>query len=91
MEVNTQMIVGNKLFLTQDELALQLGKSVETLRRWRRLGQGPAYIKVGNQVAYDPEKVTAHFEGTERQVSRAMQLEGTLKRVLEPLFRNQTA
>jgi hypothetical protein len=85
------MIVGNKIFLTQDELASQLGKSVETVRRWRRLGQGPSYIKVGSKVGYDPAKVTAHFEGTERQVSHAVQLEGALKRVLEPLFKNHAA
>lgn len=38
--------------LTQDELALLLEVTTETLREWRRLRQGPDFVKAGKGVMY---------------------------------------
>lgn len=38
--------------LTQDELALMLDVSPDTLREWRRLKQGPDFVKTGKGVMY---------------------------------------
>jgi len=39
-------------YLPEAETAEQLGIAVRTLRKWRQLGQGPAYTKFGKQVHY---------------------------------------
>lgn len=36
-----------------------LGKSIETLRRWRRLRTGPAWVRVGRTPMYRREDVAA--------------------------------
>lgn len=36
------------------EAANRLGLEVTTLRRWRWAGKGPAFVKVGSAVRYDP-------------------------------------
>lgn len=38
--------------ITQEELALLLEVSVDTLREWRRLKQGPDFVKTGKNVMY---------------------------------------
>lgn len=38
--------------ITQEELASMLDVSVETLREWRRLKQGPDFVKTGKGVMY---------------------------------------
>ena len=38
--------------LTQEELALLLEVTTETLREWRRLKQGPDFVKAGKGVMY---------------------------------------
>jgi hypothetical protein len=38
--------------MTQDELALMIDVSVDTLREWRRLRQGPDFVKTGKGVMY---------------------------------------
>lgn len=38
--------------LTQDELATMLDVSPDTLREWRRLRQGPDFVKTGKGVMY---------------------------------------
>lgn len=38
--------------MTQEELALILDVSVDTLREWRRLRQGPDFVKAGKGVMY---------------------------------------
>ena len=45
----------------EDERALasRLGVTVAALRRWRRFGQGPAYLKLGAAVRYRTEDVEA--------------------------------
>lgn len=38
--------------LNEQTLAKRLSLSARTLQRWRPLGQGPAYLKLGGRVAY---------------------------------------
>jgi hypothetical protein len=56
---------GSIRHLTQLDLARRWRLSPRTLERWRWLGQGPAYLKLGNAIAYRLEDVEA-FEVTRR-------------------------
>lgn len=38
--------------MTQDELAIMLDVTPDTLREWRRLKQGPDFVKTGKAVMY---------------------------------------
>ena len=48
--------------LTQDELAAVLDVSPETLREWRRIKQGPDYVKAGKTVMYREKDVIRWIE-----------------------------
>jgi excisionase family DNA binding protein len=50
------MIVISNL-LTESQVAETLRVSVATIRRWRCLGQGPRFFKVGTLVRYSLEDV----------------------------------
>ncbi len=56
--------------LTQLDLARRWRKSPRTLERWRWLGQGPAYLKLGAAVAYRLDDVEA-FEAGRRHAGAA--------------------
>ena len=43
--------------LTPATVGKWLGKSEKTLERWRAAGTGPAYVKIGNNVRYQPRAV----------------------------------
>jgi hypothetical protein len=51
--------------LNQVELSRRWSLSPRTLERWRWLGQGPAYLKIGGRVVYQLEDVEA-FEAQSR-------------------------
>lgn len=51
------------------QVAEYLGVDEKTLERWRRLGEGPPYIRAGRQVRYKPEDVEAWV--TQRTTSPA--------------------
>jgi hypothetical protein len=51
--------------LNQIELSRRWRISPRTLERWRWLGRGPAYLKIGGRVAYRLEDVEA-FETAQR-------------------------
>ena len=44
------------------EVARLCGVEVSTVRKWRLLGRGPRYRKVGRCVRYDPDDVMAQFK-----------------------------
>lgn len=46
--------------LDQNELARRWNISPRTAERWRWLGQGPTYLKVGGRVVYRLEDVEAY-------------------------------
>lgn len=52
--------------LTPEEAALQISSSkppsTSTLSRWRREGNGPAYLKIGKAVRYTPEAIHAYLQ-----------------------------
>jgi len=48
--------------VTPDELAETLDLSVETLREWRRLKQGPDFVKCGKNVMYREKDVQDWLE-----------------------------
>jgi predicted DNA-binding transcriptional regulator AlpA len=50
-----------KRFLTDVESAARLGISVSTLRRWRLLGTGPVWLKIGASVRYDVSALEAYL------------------------------
>ena len=51
---------------SQHDLAMRWRMSVRTLERWRWLGQGPAFLKLGGRVVYRLEDIEA-FEAAQRQ------------------------
>jgi len=45
--------------MTEQEVSKRINVSVASLRRWRLLGRGPAFLKVGSLVRYQPEDLDA--------------------------------
>ena len=56
--------------LTQTEVARRWRLSPRTLERWRWLGQGPAFLKLGGRVAYRLEDIEAFEVAKTRQAAR---------------------
>lgn len=54
--------------LNQIDLARRWSISPRTLERWRWIGQGPRYIKIGGRVIYRVEEVEA-FEAQQTRSS----------------------
>jgi hypothetical protein len=57
--------------LNQVYLARRWSVSPRTLERWRWLGQGPSYLKVGGRVLYRLEDVEAFEAGSLQTVGPA--------------------
>ena len=53
--------------VSRQDLAQQLGLSVDTLRRWETEGDGPASIRVGRRVLYRVTVVNAWLRARERK------------------------
>ncbi len=53
--------------LNQIDLADRWRISHRTLERWRWVGKGPAYLKVGGRVLYRLEDIEAHEQAQLRQ------------------------
>jgi predicted DNA-binding transcriptional regulator AlpA len=49
-------------FLSERELSELTGIKVNTLQRWRLLGKGPRFLKLGGAVRYDPKDVDVWLE-----------------------------
>ena len=49
--------------LNETQVSETLQVSLASLRRWRVLGQGPQYVKVGGLVRYRPEAIDQWVEG----------------------------
>jgi len=43
--------------LDQDELSSILGVPAGTLEQWRARGRGPAFLRIGRHVRYDPVEI----------------------------------
>ncbi len=46
--------------LSPRQLAARWGLSEKTLERWRMLGTGPAFLKLGSRVLYSLAEIEAH-------------------------------
>lgn len=57
--------------LTQTEVARRWCLSPRTLERWRWLGQGPAFLKLGGRVAYRLEDIEAFEAAQSRDAASA--------------------
>lgn len=62
--------------LTQLELARRWNISARTLERWRWLGQGPIYLKLGGRVAY-PLADVEFFEAGQRNLETTVDRSST--------------
>lgn len=45
--------------INEKQLSELIGLSLHTLRRWRVIGEGPRFIKIGSCVRYDPADIAA--------------------------------
>ena len=58
--------------VTEGEAARMLRVSLVTVRRWRRLGTGPIFRKLGRSVRYRPADIADFVAGTGRLTTRAL-------------------
>jgi predicted site-specific integrase-resolvase len=54
-------------YLTEADLAADLGISKRTAKRWRDLGTGPAFCKIGSKVYYRADAVRQWLLDRERR------------------------
>jgi hypothetical protein len=69
-----QKVTGRRFlgdYLTEIELAAEIGRSVRHLKRWRAQGLGPKYCRVGRTPVYKIEDVRAWIESRGRQQPKA--------------------
>ena len=59
-------------YTPEREKAEQLGVALRTLRKWRQLGKGPAYTKLGRQIHYRDEAQAAWLKSCEVQPIREL-------------------
>jgi len=52
-------------FLSEKEAAAAIGKSLRTLRQWRRCGLGPPYVLFGRTVRYRKPSFVEYFRKAE--------------------------
>ena len=53
--------------LSPRQLAARWGLSEKTLERWRMLGTGPVFLKLGSRVLYRIEEIQSHEQRRTRQ------------------------
>lgn len=53
--------------VTEEDLSLLAGAKLSTLEAWRKRGQGPAYVRMGNRVLYPRKAVAAHLASLTRE------------------------
>lgn len=58
------------ILLTEHEVAALLALSHRTLQRWRWLGQGPAFVKLGGAVRYERSEIE-RFIAAAREPAKA--------------------
>ena len=52
--------------MSEEELAAEIGRGVRTLARWRALGEGPKFLRIGRELRYRRESVRAWILGLEQ-------------------------
>jgi predicted DNA-binding transcriptional regulator AlpA len=57
--------------IDEKEAAARLGLSVRTLQKWRLLGCGPRFVKLGHAVRYAETEIDAFIHSRERASTSA--------------------
>ena len=52
----------HKKLLTESQVADLLSVKQRTLARWRQLGIGPKYAKIGGSIRYEPHEIEAYLD-----------------------------
>jgi predicted site-specific integrase-resolvase len=55
-----------KVFINQIELSRRWSISPRTLERWRWLGEGPAFVKLGGRVVYRMKEIEDYEQSQSR-------------------------
>ena len=58
-------------WLSEEQTAAEVDKSVRTLRQWRRKGVGPPYARFGRTIKYRKPSLVEHFRKSEINPVRA--------------------
>lgn len=64
------------VLLSPRQLAARWGLSEKTLERWRMLGTGPVFLKLGGRVMYRVETIEAHEQQRERVCTAGREVAG---------------
>jgi glutaredoxin 2 len=62
--------------LLEEDFQLLAGATANTIEAWRKRGQGPAYILLGNRFLYPRKAVAKHLESITRE--RTVTVKGLL-------------
>ena len=65
--------------LSPRQLAARWGLSEKTLERWRMLGTGPAFLKLGSRVLYPIDAIEAHERRHSRRCTAGSETAGTCR------------
>ncbi|KGQ17869.1 hypothetical protein LF41_1723 [Lysobacter dokdonensis DS-58] len=57
--------------LLEEDFRMLAGATQSTVEAWRKRGQGPAYIRLGNRVLYPREAVAEHLRSITRERNSA--------------------
>lgn len=58
-------------YRSESQTAQALGHTERTLRNWRRLGIGPAYIRIGRKIFYSDSALESWLKAMERTPIRS--------------------
>ena len=50
------------ILLTEHQAAKQMALTPSTLRKWRWLGKGPSFVKIGSAIRYEPRAIKAFID-----------------------------
>ena len=70
------MEVIQELLLTESETARRLGISVSGLRKWRREGQGPHFIRLGRLIRYSVPDLEEWLVANRQEPGSSLQSSG---------------
>ncbi len=70
------MEVIQELLLTESETARRLGISVSGLRKWRRGGQGPRFIRLGRLIRYSVPDLEEWLVANRQEPDSSLQSSG---------------
>lgn len=57
-------------FISEEQLAAELGKVRRTVQRWRQIRFGPPHLKIGKRVMYSKDSVLRWLHSLEQGATR---------------------